>query len=222
MESANITQFREGSVRGFLHRPDEPGSAGLVLTHGAGSNCRAPLIVAVAEAFCSAGLLVLRCDLPFRQNRPFGPPFPKTAAEDRAGLKDAITALRDLGCTKAFLGGHSYGGRQASILASEDPEVTDALLLMSYPLHPPKKPDQLRTDHFPRLQTPSLFLHGTKDPFGSIEEITAALRLISAPTKVVSIDGAGHDLARGKFDLEQLVAEFRNLSASASAPRERS
>ncbi len=212
MESANIiTQFREGSVRGFLHRPNHSARAGLVLTHGAGGNCQAPLLIAVAAAFCSAGLFVLRCDLPFRQRRPFGPPLPKTAAEDRAALQDAITSVRALGCTKTSLGGHSYGGRQASILASENRESIDALLLMSYPLHPPRKPHQLRTAHFPGLQAPALFIHGTNDPFGSIDEMTSALRLIPAPTKLVQIEGVGHDLARGKFDLEHVVAEFEML-----------
>jgi predicted alpha/beta-hydrolase family hydrolase len=104
-----------------------------------------------------------------------------------------------------FLGGHSYGGRQASILAVEEPELADALLLFSYPLHPPGKPNQLRTDHFPKLTIPATFVHGTQDSFGSIEEIRAALHLIPAKTELVVIEGAGHDLKRGKFDIDQLV-----------------
>src|SRR5438128_11866036 len=84
--------FEKAGVRGFLHRPESVAGRGLVLTHGAGGNCRAPLLVAAAEAFSAAGLAVLRCDLPFRQRRPHGPPTPSSAAAERAGLKGAVIA----------------------------------------------------------------------------------------------------------------------------------
>src|SRR5439155_14567233 len=90
---AKVTPFAEGGVRGFLHRPEGAAQRGLVLTHGAGGNCRAPLLAAAAEAFSAAGLAVLRCDLPFRQRRPHGPPSPSGAAADRAGLREAVLAL---------------------------------------------------------------------------------------------------------------------------------
>src|SRR5262249_19049101 len=100
----------------------------LVLTHGAGSNRDAPLLVAVAEAFAARGVLVLRYDLPYRQARPTGPPRPAEAARDRQGLRDAAAEMRARGAERVFLGGHSYGGRQASMLAVEEPSVADALL----------------------------------------------------------------------------------------------
>src|ERR1700733_14336145 len=101
-------------VRGFLHRPKRPNGQGLVLTHGAGSNCQAPLLVAIAAGFTSAGFLVLRCDLPFRQDRPYGPPSPYDGKRDRAGLQNAMAALKQMNPGPVFLGGHSYGGRQSS------------------------------------------------------------------------------------------------------------
>jgi predicted alpha/beta-hydrolase family hydrolase len=197
--------FAEGGVRGFLHGPETAGGAGLVLTHGAGGNCRMPLLVAAAEAFAAAGVTVLRCDLPFRQRRPSGPPSPSGAAADRAGLREAVAALRQAVAGPIVLGGQSYGGRQATMLAADDPGAADALLLFSYPLHPPGKPERLRTDHFPRLRTPALFVQGTVDPFGSPEERRAAVGLIPAPTKIITIDRAGHDLRRGRFDLAAVV-----------------
>jgi hypothetical protein len=197
--------FVESSVRGFLHRPEKAGGPGLVLTHGAGGNCDAPLLVAVAKAFCAAGWFVLRCDLPFRQRRRFGPPSPATGAQDREGLRDAVAELRKLTSGQVLLSGHSYGGRQATMLAAESPGLTEALLLFSYPLHPPGKPAQLRTAHFPSLRTPALFVHGTRDPFGSVEELRAAIQLIPARAEVFVVEGAGHDLMRGKFDIEGLV-----------------
>jgi hypothetical protein len=198
--SAGMTPIEHGSIRGFLHEPVSPRGKGLVLTHGAGANAKAPLLVAVANAFCEAGYVVLRCDLPFRQKRPFGPPSPAGAAQDRGGLRDASALMRSRVKGKVILGGHSYGGRQATMLAAEDPQVSDALLLLSYPLHPPEKPHQLRTQHFPALRTPALFVHGSKDPFGSIAEMETALKLIPATVQLIRIEGAGHDLAPGKFD----------------------
>ncbi|MFY9793526.1 MAG: alpha/beta fold hydrolase [Candidatus Sulfotelmatobacter sp.] len=204
-------------VRGFLHHPEKPNGQGLVLTHGAGSNCKAPLLVALAETFAKAGFLVLRCDLPFRQDRPYGPPSPHDGKRDRAGLKDAFAALKNMNPGPVFLGGHSYGGRQASILCAEQPEVdAAALLLLSYPLHPPRKAAQLRTQHFFNLQTPALFVQGTRDPFASVEEIQQALKLIPAKTKLLVVESAGHDLGfKGKARREDLpgkiLEELRSL-----------
>ena len=203
-----FTRFERPGVSGFLYSPNGASDNGLVLTHGAGGNCRAPLLVAAAEAFSAAGLAVLRCDLPFRQWRPSGPPSPAGAAADRVGLKEAVTALRAVAPGKIFLGGQSYGGRQATLLAADEPDLVSALLLFSYPLHPPGKPDRLRTEHFPRLHVPALFVQGTVDPFGSIVEMRAALALIPAVTRLLSIEGAGHDLRRGRFDFAAVVTAF--------------
>ncbi|HYU13889.1 MAG TPA: alpha/beta family hydrolase [Stellaceae bacterium] len=208
----SFVPFENGGVRGFLHRPEGAAERGLVLTHGAGGNCRAPLLVAAAEAFSAAGLAVLRCDLPFRQRRPNGPPSPSGAAADRAGLKEAALALRDILVGPVALGGQSYGGRQATMLAAEEPEVAAALILFSYPLHPPGKRDRLRTEHFPRLRVPALFVQGTADPFGSIAEMSAAIAAIPAATRLLPIDGAGHDLRRGGSDLAAVVAAFLALA----------
>jgi uncharacterized protein len=201
-----VTVFREGSVNGFLHQPEVHGTLGLVLTHGAGGNCKAPLLVLLADAFCAAGYSVLRCDMAFRQHKPFGPPSPATSANDRASLRAAVAAVRKMVNGTVILGGHSYGGRQSSMLAAEEPGLVEALLLLSYPLHPPGKPGQPRTAHFPALRTPGLFVHGTKDPFGTIEELAEALKMIPAKTELITVEGAGHDLNRGKFNLRPLVA----------------
>ena len=196
-------EFKDDSVdgapvRGFLHRAERAEADGLVLTHGAGANCRSTLLTAVAEAFCAAGVTVLRCDLPFRQARPFGPPMRGSGDRDQAGLRAAVSALRRETAGQIFLGGHSYGGRQASMLAAKEPQVADALLLLSYPLHPPEKPATLRTEHFPSLQVPALFVSGEGDGFGTRAELDAALKMIPGRTELMMVAGAGHELMSKK------------------------
>src|ERR1700722_11219119 len=90
-------------VRGFLHRPDSPRN-GFVLTHGAGSNSRASLLAALAETLARSGFLVLRCDLPYRQARPYGPPRPSDAVRDRQGLMNAGGVLKKMAPGRGFLG----------------------------------------------------------------------------------------------------------------------
>lgn len=189
-------------VRGILHRVDHGDADGLVLTHGAGANCRSKLLTAIAEAFWTAGFTVLRCDLPFRQTRPFGPPSRGSAEKDQAGLRAAVEALRRETNGRIFLGGHSYGGRQASMLAAQEHQIAAALLLLSYPLHPPDKPAKMRTEHFPSLRTPALFVSGERDGFGTPEELRSALPMIPARTELMLVAGAGHELI-GKNDAQE-------------------
>ncbi|MBI4269428.1 MAG: alpha/beta hydrolase [Candidatus Rokubacteria bacterium] len=165
-----------------------------MLTHGAGTNADAPLLVALAEAFGAVGLSVLCYELPFRRARPTGPPSPAGAAADREGLRHAVGSVRARVAGHVYLGGHSYGGRQASILAASEPGLADALLLLAYPLHPPRRPGERRTAHFTELRTPALFVHGSRDPFGSLDELEAARHLVPARTALLAVDGAGHDL----------------------------
>ncbi|MGZ3721208.1 MAG: alpha/beta hydrolase family protein [Bdellovibrionota bacterium] len=246
---SRISEFASAAldppVRGFLHVPDTPNGSALVLTHGAGGNAQAPLLHALAETFANAGFVVLRCNLPYRQVRSFGPPGPGDAARDRAGLKNAIAAVREIGGgsgdtprgapllasfarsgsgdtpknSRLFLAGHSYGGRQASMLCAEEPDLVAGLLLLSYPLHPPRKPEQQRTQHLPDLRTPTLFVHGTRDPFASIAELERALKMIPAKTKLLPIEGAGHDLGfKGKEKREhvpqEILSEFVKFHSS--------
>ena len=208
---SSVTRFADPcppgpAVRGWLHRPPQASGDGAVLAHGAGSNAEAPVLFAMAEAMAGAGWTVLRCDLPFRQERPTGPPHRGAGERDRAGLRNAAATLRGLAPGRLVLGGHSYGGRQASMLAAEAPGLADALVLLSYPLHPPKKPLQARTAHFDALRTPAVFVHGTRDSFGTIAEVDAARAGIPAPTTLVVAEGAGHDLRGGVRGQARLAA----------------
>src|SRR5579871_2527532 len=96
MSFSTFLPFEAAGVRGFLHRASDGAGNGAVLTHGAGGNCNAPLLLAVADALRASGVTVLRCDLPFRQLRPSGTPRPADAAKDREGLRSAVAALRGI------------------------------------------------------------------------------------------------------------------------------
>jgi len=218
MNAFDIVPFEQPTadppVRGFLHRPEGPCGEGIVLTHGAGSNCESPLMVAVAAALCETGFVVLRCDLPFRQMQPKGPPPRGSAPADQQGLRRAVEALGQEVQGRVFLGGHSYGGRQGSMLAAADPELISGLLLLSYPIHPPTRPELLRTEHFPQLRAPALFVHGSRDPFGSLDELSEAIKLIATETELLAIEGAAHDLLTGKNRKElpnRIAQRFRSF-----------
>jgi predicted alpha/beta-hydrolase family hydrolase len=184
-------------LRGVLHTPEHATGDALALTHGAGSDAGAPLLVSLSRTFCEAGVTVLRYHLPFRVARASGPPGPEgtpAAARDREGVARAVEALRQRVKGRVFAGGHSYGGRQTAMIAAERPGMADGLLLLSYPLHPPKKPDQPRTGFFAEWRTPALFVHGTRDPFGTVEKLLTAMALIPARVDLMPVEGAGHDL----------------------------
>ncbi len=206
-----LEAFETAGVRGVLHRPPSTNGDAFALTHGAGSNANAPLLVRMASAMAEAGYLVLRYDLPFRIERPKGPPFPAMAARDREGIARAVDALRKLAPGRVFAGGHSYGGRQTAMAAAEHAGLAPALLLLSYPLHPPQKPEQMRTSFFPELRSPALFVHGTADPFATVEELRAAMTMIPAPTDLFVVEGAGHDLKNALAAAAAILERFRAL-----------
>ena len=203
--------FESHGIYGVLHRPDAPRGEAIALTHGAGSNHNAPLLVKMAQAFAGAGYLALRYDLPFRRQRAKGPPFPAAAARDREGVAAAIAALRTLAPGRVFAGGHSYGGRQTAMAAAERPDLADGLLLLSYPLHPPNRPEKKRTAFFPDLRTPALFVHGTADPFATPEELREAIATIPARTDALFVEGAAHDLKRAPSLSAEILERFHAL-----------
>ncbi|MBD8506338.1 alpha/beta hydrolase [Hoyosella sp. G463] len=200
------------SVTGFLHECAGPRAA-LALSHGAGSDATSPLLVELASQLASQGVLVLRFTLPFRVRRPSGPPHRAHSGLDRAGIALAASMLRERTSAPVFLGGHSYGGRQSSMLCAEQPDLADGLLLLSYPFHPPGKPDRMRTEHFPAITRPTVFVHGDRDPFSTVDEATTALREVTAPVRLVVIEGGRHDLggARRPAMTATIVAAAREL-----------
>jgi uncharacterized protein len=201
-------------IAGIAHRPAGYPSGRpkgiVVLTHGAGGSRESTLLQRVCDEWARRGWLAVRYNLPYRRRRPKGPPS-GSAATDRAGIVEAIALCRSLAEGPLIAGGHSYGGRQTSMVVAASPEgvaaPVDVLTLFSYPVHPPGKPERPRTEHLPDITVPTGFIHGTSDPFGTPAEVRDAAALISAPTEVVEITGARHDLGSKTLDVPALAVD---------------
>jgi len=189
-----------------LHEPDSEPLGAAILAHGAGGNRDAVILHAYADEFCRRGLLVARIDLPYRQRRPTGPPGRADAQRDRDGIAAACAAISAVTGTPLIVGGHSYGGRQASMLVAENPELADGLFLSSYPLHPPGKPELMRTEHLSQIQIPTILVHGRSDPFATSGELADAVALIDAATTIVTV-AAPHALNPARSGVAALAAD---------------
>src|SRR5579875_2407662 len=157
-------------IGGVAHEPRGTPCGVVVLTHGAGGSRESTLLHQICDEWARRGWLAVRYNLPCRRRRPTGPPS-GSAATDRAGIVEAITVCRRLVDGPLIAGGHSYGGRQTSMVVAAGEAAVDALTLFSYPVHPPGKPERARTEHLPDINVPTVFTHGTSDPFGTPEEL---------------------------------------------------
>lgn len=193
-------------IAGIAHEPQGTPAGVVVLTHGAGGSRESALLQALCDEWARRGWLAVRYNLPYRRRRPKGPPS-GSAATDRAGIVEAIAVCRDLADGPLIAGGHSYGGRQTSMVIAATQARVDVLTLFSYPLHPPGKPERARTEHLPDIAVPTVFTHGTSDPFGTLDEVSAAAALIPAPTHLVEITGARHDLGSKTLDVPGLAID---------------
>lgn len=193
------------AIAGIAHQPTGTPQGAVLLTHGAGGSRDSPLLIRICDEWAGRSWLAIRFNLPYRRRRPKGPPS-GSATADQAGIVEAVEMARTLVDGPVLAGGHSYGGRMTS-MAVADGLAVDVLTLFSYPLHPPGKPERARTEHLPRIGTPTVFTHGTSDPFGTIDELRAAAALVSAPSEVVEVTGARHDLTSKTLDVPTLAVE---------------
>jgi predicted alpha/beta-hydrolase family hydrolase len=168
----------------------------LLLTPGASATRDSPALVAIDRALSAEGVAVERIDLP--SSRP-GPKVFQT-------ITDAAGALAER-AGDVVLGGRSFGGRMCSVVVADGFPAL-GLVLISYPLHPPGRPEQLRVEHFPRLSVPCLFVSGTRDAFATPAELEAAASAIPGPVTHVWIDGGGHGLAKQDRRVAEAVREW--------------
>jgi predicted alpha/beta-hydrolase family hydrolase len=193
-------------IAGLAHEPKGKPKGVVVLTHGAGGSRESPLLAKICDEWARRGWLAVRYNLPYRRRRPKGPPS-GSAASDQAGVAEAIALAHTLTKGPVIAGGHSYGGRMTSMAIADQAAAVDVLTLFSYPLHPPGKPERPRTDHLPRIAVPTVFTHGTADPFGTIDELRLAAALIPAPTEIIEVTGARHDLGSKTLDVPVLAVD---------------
>lgn len=182
-----------------------PMPGAVLLFPGAGSAATHPSLVAIEQAV--APVPVARADFPYRREGRRAPDrAPKLLAcvVEEAGLLAERTGVAP---SHIALGGRSMGGRMCSI-AVADGLPAAALVLISYPLHPPGKPEKLRIEHFPRLAVPCLFVSGTRDPFGTPEELEGHTAAIAGPVTHVWIEGGRHDLKGKDIDMAAIVSDW--------------
>ena len=176
----------------------------LLLFPGAGSAASHPSLVAIEQAV--APRPCVRADFPYRKA---GRKAPDRAPVLLQTVRDEAAPLLATG-EGLVLGGRSMGGRMCSMAVgdADDPLPATGLVLISYPLHPPGKPDRLRVEHLPRLTVPCLFVSGTRDTFGTPDELQEWTATIPGPVTYVWIDGKGHDLKNSDAAVAAAVAEW--------------
>ena len=181
--------------------------AALLLTPGASAGRDQPSLVAIDERLRGDGIVVERMDFPYRLAGRRAPDrAPVLVAAVRRGAAD-LRAATGMRANRIFLGGRSMGGRMCSMAVAEG-EPAAGLVLISYPLHPPGKPEALRTQHFPAIRVPCLFVSGTRDSFATKDELQEAASLIDAPVTHVWVEGGDHGLRRKDEQVANVVAAW--------------
>jgi predicted alpha/beta-hydrolase family hydrolase len=181
--------------------------AGLVLTPGAGAGSDQPSLVAIEEALAPAGVRVDRIDFPYRLAGKKAPDRPPVLLATVVEAADALATELGVDGTRIAVGGRSMGGRMCS-MAVADGMAAAALVLVSYPLHPPGKPERLRTEHFPSITVPCLFVSGTRDSFATPKELESATAAIPGPVAHVWLEGGDHGLRRKDADVADHVRDW--------------
>jgi uncharacterized protein len=206
-----VTSPGEASPRRRGKRPP-----GLLLAPGAGADRNQSALVAIDDGATAAGLVVVRMDFPYRREGRRSPDRPPVLLDavrrEAAGLAERTSDL--------VLGGRSMGGRMCSMAVAEGLSAA-GLVLISYPLHPPGRPDRLRTEHFPLLHVPCLFLSGTRDAFGSPAELETASEAIPGPVSHRWSEGKDHALRGADEAVASIVVEWLQATLAFGLPRRR-
>ena len=182
------------------------GPAGLILTPGAAAGRDQPGLVAIDQAVTQVGVVVERVEFPGQAAGKRRPDPPAVCIQT---IRTATSELADrLGVptSRVAVGGRSMGGRMCSMAVAEGLEVA-ALVLVSYPLHPPGRPDRLRTAHFPDLHLPCLFVSGRRDAFGAPDELRLEAEAIPGPVTLDFVDG-DHSLRKRNLEVADIVASW--------------
>ncbi len=166
----------------------------LILGHGAGANQLSSFIRLFASGLAERGFDVVTFNFLYtEQGRKIPDPAPRLESCYRAVI-DAAIKHKKLNGNRLVIGGKSMGGRIASQVAATHPENIDGLVFLGYPLHPPGRPDKMRSEHLPKIKAPMLFVQGSRDAFGTKEEITGVIRKLKLQADLYAVEGGDHSL----------------------------
>jgi hypothetical protein len=194
-----------------MPRKTRPSVAGLILTPGASAGRDNSCLVAIDDALKTAAVRVDRIDFPYHLAGRRAPDRPPVLIATVVSAAAALAAELGVPTSRIALGGRSMGGRMCSMAVAEGLPAA-ALVLISYPLHPPGKPDRPRTEHLGSLDIPCLFVSGTRDAFGTPDELEAATASIPGPVTHVWIEGGDHGLRRRDDQVAAAVASWLSRS----------
>ena len=189
--------------------------SGVILFPGAGTNSNHQSLVAIENYLkpSQPNLNVRRVDFAYRTAGKSFPDRPPVLIEN---VRNAVLeAAKDWGCAtnKIVIGGRSMGGRMCSMAITDTAQKLDvaALVCICYPLHPPKQPEKLRTEHLPRINVETMFISGTRDEFGTVDELKKATSIINAKVSHEFINGARHDLKNHDDEVAELVTRWISI-----------
>lgn len=189
------------SVTATIYRAADPGGVWCVLGHGAGTDQWHEAMVSYAEGLSARGIDVVTFNFLYREEKRG---MPDRAPQLEACFRAVIDAVRPHFDGALVIGGRSMGGRMATHLAAQGLDGLSALVLLGYPLHPPKKPEQLRVAHLPDVKVPALFVQGVRDEFGSPDELRPHLAR-TPRAEIFAVEKAGHSLPASAPILDEIA-----------------
>jgi predicted alpha/beta-hydrolase family hydrolase len=182
------------------------GIAGLVLTPGASAGREQAALVAIDGAVSRTGVAVERVEFPGQAAGRRRTDPPAVCIRTVRGATEMLAERLSVPTRRVAVGGRSFGGRMCSLAVAEGLTVA-ALVLVSYPLHPPGRPERLRTEHFPELRLPCLFVSGRRDAFATPEELERETAAIPGPVTRAFVDG-DHSLRKSEAEVADVVATW--------------
>lgn len=192
-EKITISLNTKESVTGIVYSspPRKRMKVTFLLAHGAGTDQTSDFMVSFASGLASRGLDAITFNFPYTEQKRGVPDRNDRLEECYRSVINSILTRKKFKDTRLVIGGKSMGGRIASQIAAGIDELTN-LVFLGYPLHPPGKPDQLRIDHLPRVGKPMLFVQGTRDPFGTPDELRPIIKRLKLKAEIYEIEGGDH------------------------------
>jgi predicted alpha/beta-hydrolase family hydrolase len=206
-------EIEGGPTSGIVYLSDDRSGTLLVLAHGAGAGQQHPFMVQVARGFAARGVNVVTFDFPYMHQKRR---VPDKAPILESCFRAVIQTVREWNpeiSRRLFIGGKSMGGRIATHLAAAGLEGLIGTLALGYPLHPPGKPDQLRSKHLPAISTPVLIVQGERDAFGTPDELRPVLETMKAPVRLHVVSGGDHSLVVRGRSRDDVLADVLDVAA---------